>query len=99
MWEGDLSSISYHSPIPWLSSRNLGRTPSACCSYVQDTEREAAKVKQKLLSNGLSGFWLSVWYETISNTEFSKTSRIDRFIIPMSSKEEKGFRPDLLLPG
>ena len=65
----------------------------------QDTEREAAREKQKLLQQWSEPVsQLSVWYETISNTEFEAgMSCIDRFIIPMSSKEEKGFRPDLLL--
>ena len=94
------SSISYHSPIPWLElkeSWSAAERVLLICG--QDTEREAAREKQKLLQQWSERFpQLSVWYETISNTEFEAgMSCIDRFIIPMSSKEEKGFRPDLLL--
>ena len=94
------SSKPNYPSIPWMEleeSWSGAKRVLLICGQVAD--RETAGERRALLQQWTERFpQLSVWYETISNTEFEAgMSCIDRFIIPMSAKEKEGFRPDLLL--
>lgn len=97
----EISSSKPNDPsFPWMELKESwsgAERVLLICGQVAD--REAAGERRTLLQQWAERFpQLSVWYETISNTEFEAgMSCIDRFIIPMSAKEKEGFRPDLLL--
>ena len=95
-----ISSKPNDPSIPWMELRESWSAAERVLLICgQDTEREASGEKRDLLQQWTERFpQLSVWYETISNTEFEAgMSCIDRFIIPMSTEQKEGFRPDLLL--